>query len=171
VNTSLGGGAGGRNVVGTRDWSWTQDHNPSNPDRWLRRMVDRGHGPFPVGEGKLRDSPAQSGTQRQLDVLAAYVAAGESVRHAAAQLGISPSTATGHVADLRARPGLTKDALSFHGGACNPESRSSIRAHAKASNSTNSTRQYSGASSAAGLRRTATVPVPPHRWISPSRAS
>ena len=56
-------------------------------------------------------------TRRQLDVLAAYAAAGGSVRAAAAQLGIQPSTAKRHLADMRARFGLTTAELIYVGRA------------------------------------------------------
>lgn len=52
-------------------------------------------------------SPSRPATQRQVDVLAAYVAAGGSVSDAAALVGIRPSTAKRHLADLRMRSGLT----------------------------------------------------------------
>ena len=42
-----------------------------------------------------------------MDVLAAFVAAGGSVHDAAQLVGIRPSTAKRHPADLRARSGLT----------------------------------------------------------------
>jgi len=46
-----------------------------------------------------------------MDVLAACVAAGGSVRGAAELVGIRPSTAKRHLADLRARSGLTTEQL------------------------------------------------------------
>jgi len=58
-------------------------------------------------DGYLRGSLSLPATPRQLDVLAAYVAAGGSVPEAAALVGIRPSTAKRHLADLRARSGLT----------------------------------------------------------------
>ena len=58
-----------------------------------------------------------SATPRQLDVLAAYVAAGGSVPDAAALVGIRPSTAKRHLADLRARSGLTTEQLIYSGRA------------------------------------------------------
>ena len=45
-------------------------------------------------------------TPRQLDVLAAYVASGGSIPDAAELLGIRPSTAKRHLADLRAKSGF-----------------------------------------------------------------
>ncbi len=52
---------------------------------------------------RLRGEPPTSRTTRQVDVLAAFVAAGGSVPDAAARVGIRPSTAKRHLADLRAR--------------------------------------------------------------------
>ncbi len=68
-------------------------------------------------DGYLRGSLSQSATPRQLDVLAAYVAAGGSVPDAAARVGIRPSTAKRHLADLRARSGLTTEQLIYAGRA------------------------------------------------------
>ena len=48
-----------------------------------------------------------------MDVLAAYVAAGGSVQDAAALIGIRPSTVKRHLADLRARSGLTTEQLIY----------------------------------------------------------
>jgi predicted ArsR family transcriptional regulator len=48
-----------------------------------------------------------------MDVLAAYVAAGGSVSDAAELVGIRPSTAKRHLADLRARSGLTTEQLIY----------------------------------------------------------
>ncbi len=59
--------------------------------------------------------PSRPATPRQLDVLAAYVAAGGSVRGAAALVGIRPSTAKRHLADLRAKSGLTTEQLIYAG--------------------------------------------------------
>lgn len=52
-----------------------------------------------------------------MDVLAAYVAAGGSVSDAARLVGIRPSTAKRHLADLRARSGLTTEQLIHTGRA------------------------------------------------------
>jgi len=68
-------------------------------------------------DGHLRGSLARPATQRQMDVLAAYVAAGGSVSDAATLLGIQPSTAKRHLADLRARSGLTTEQLINDGRA------------------------------------------------------
>ena len=56
-------------------------------------------------------------TQRQMDVLAAYVAAGGSIQEAAELVGIRPSTVKRHLADLRARSGLTTEQLIYAGRA------------------------------------------------------
>lgn len=56
-------------------------------------------------------------TQRQMDVLAAYVAAGGSVQDAAALVGIRPNTVKRHLDDLRARSGLTTEQLIYAGRA------------------------------------------------------
>lgn len=50
-------------------------------------------------------------------MLAAYVATGGSVADAAANVGIRPSTAKRHVAELRARSGLTTEQLIYRGRA------------------------------------------------------
>src|SRR5678815_5185973 len=56
-------------------------------------------------------------TRRQMDVLAAYVAAGGSVHDAAELVGIRPSTVKRHLADVRARSGLTTEQLIYVGRA------------------------------------------------------
>ena len=66
---------------------------------------------------KLRGSLPQVATHRQLDVLAAFVECGGSIPRAAAKLGIRPSTVKRHLADLRARLGLTTEQLIYAGGA------------------------------------------------------
>ena len=68
-------------------------------------------------KGYLRGARPPSATPRQLEVLAAFVAAGGSVSGAAALLGIRPSTAKRHLADLRARSGLTTEQLIYAGRA------------------------------------------------------
>ncbi len=68
-------------------------------------------------EGHLRGALSPQATQRQMDVLAAYVAAGGSVAHAAEVMGIRPSTVKRHLADLRARSGLTTEQLIYAGRA------------------------------------------------------
>jgi hypothetical protein len=66
---------------------------------------------------RLRGDLPQNATRRQLDVLAAYVEAGGSVSSAAARAGVRPSTAKRHLADLRARTGLTTEQLIYRGRA------------------------------------------------------
>lgn len=68
-------------------------------------------------DGYLRGELSRRVTQRQMDVLAAYVAAGGSVPDAAARVGVRPSTAKRHLADLRARSGLTTEQLIYRGRA------------------------------------------------------
>ena len=50
-------------------------------------------------------------------MLAAFVAAGGSVGGAAQAVGVRPSTAKRHLADLRARSGLTTEQLIYTGRA------------------------------------------------------
>jgi predicted ArsR family transcriptional regulator len=64
--------------------------------------------------GRRTSRPA---TARQLDVLAAYVEAGGSIPDAADLVGIRPSTAKRHLADLRARLGLSTEQLIYVGTA------------------------------------------------------
>jgi predicted ArsR family transcriptional regulator len=52
-----------------------------------------------------------------MEVLAAYVAAGGSVREAAELVGIRAGTVKRHLADLRARSGLTTEQLIYTGRA------------------------------------------------------
>lgn len=52
---------------------------------------------------------------RQVDILAAFVAAGGSVAEAGARFGIRPSTAKRHLAERRARSGLTTEQLIYRG--------------------------------------------------------
>ncbi len=68
-------------------------------------------------DGYLRGPLSRPSTARQVDVLAAFVAAGGSVSDAAARVGIRPSTAERHLADLRARSGLTTEQLIYRGRA------------------------------------------------------
>ena len=70
-----------------------------------------------VRDGYLRGTLPATPTARQVDVLAAYVAAGGSVAEAAARVGVRPSTAKRHLADLRARSGLTTEQLIYRGRA------------------------------------------------------
>jgi hypothetical protein len=64
---------------------------------------------------KLRGSLSGAGTRRQADALAAYVEAGGSVSDAATLMGIRPGTVKRHLADLRARSGLTTEQLIYAG--------------------------------------------------------
>ena len=68
-------------------------------------------------EGYLSGSLSRQATPRQMDVLAAYVAARGSVPDAAELVGIRPSTVKRHLADLRARSGLTAEQLVYVGRA------------------------------------------------------
>jgi DNA-binding NarL/FixJ family response regulator len=68
-------------------------------------------------DGYLRGALSPKATQRQTDVLAAYVAAGGSVPDAAELVGIRPSTVKRHLADLRVRMGLTPEQLIYAGRA------------------------------------------------------
>jgi predicted ArsR family transcriptional regulator len=61
----------------------------------------------------MRGALPRAATPRQMDVLAAYVAAGGSVEGAAKLVGIRPGTAKRHLADLRARSGLTTKQLIY----------------------------------------------------------
>ncbi len=67
--------------------------------------------------GYLRGALSRAATQRQMDVLAAYVSAGGSVQDAAELVGIRPSTVKRHLADLRARSGLSTEQLIYSGRA------------------------------------------------------
>ena len=68
-------------------------------------------------DGHFRGAPPRTRTARQVDVLAAFVAAGGSVSDAAARVGIQPSTVKRHLADLRARSGRTTERLIYRGRA------------------------------------------------------
>lgn len=70
-----------------------------------------------VRHHRLRGELPRQATARQLDVLAAYVEAGGSVPSAAARAGVRPSTAKRHLADLRARTGLSTEQLIYVGRA------------------------------------------------------
>src|SRR5450759_5279993 len=76
-----------------------------------------GDGTKRMRDGYLRGALSSRATQRQMDVLAAYVAAGGSVTDAAELVGIRPSTVKRHLADLRARSGLTTEQLIYAGRA------------------------------------------------------
>jgi DNA-binding MarR family transcriptional regulator len=68
-------------------------------------------------DGYLGGALSRLATRRQMDVLAAFVAAGGSVPAAAELVGIQPSTVKRHLADLRARSGLTTEQLIYRGRA------------------------------------------------------
>ena len=68
-------------------------------------------------DGHVRGAFSPQATQRQMDVLAAFVAAGGSVPDAADLVGIRRSTVKRHLADLRARSGLTTEQLIYTGRA------------------------------------------------------
>lgn len=68
-------------------------------------------------DGYLRGAISQSATRAQVNVLAAFVAVGGSVPDAAELVGIRPSTVKRHLADLRARSGLTTEQLIYAGRA------------------------------------------------------
>ena len=68
-------------------------------------------------DGYLRGALSPKATQRQIEALAAFVAAGGSVSDAAELVGIRPSTVKRHLADLRARSGLTTEQLIYSGRA------------------------------------------------------
>jgi predicted ArsR family transcriptional regulator len=70
-----------------------------------------------VRHGYLRGVLPPQATQRQTEVLAAYVIAGGSVSAAAQLVGIRPSTVKRHLADLRTRSGLTTEQLIYVGRA------------------------------------------------------
>jgi len=67
-------------------------------------------------DGYLRGALMRPATGRQMDALAAFVAAG-SVSGAARLMGIRPSTVKRHLADLRARSALTTEQLIYAGRA------------------------------------------------------
>jgi hypothetical protein len=79
--------------------------------------VDRRGEADGVREANLRGALSSHATQRQIDVLAAHVAAGGSVAEAAGLARIRPSTVKRHLADLRARSGLTTEQLIYTGRA------------------------------------------------------
>ncbi len=66
-----------------------------------------------VREGYLRGALSRPATRRQMDVLAAFVTAGGSVPDAAELVGIRPGTVKRHLADLRARSGLSIEQLIY----------------------------------------------------------
>src|SRR3990172_5344569 len=68
-------------------------------------------------DGYLRGSLTPPAAQRQMAVLAAFVVAGGPVQDAAELVGIRPSIVKRHLADLRARSGLTTEQLIYAGRA------------------------------------------------------
>ena len=68
-------------------------------------------------DGYLRGALPTTATPSQMKALAAYVAAGGSVQEAAELVGSRPSTVKRHLADLRARSGLTTEQLIYAGRA------------------------------------------------------
>jgi len=68
-------------------------------------------------DGYLRGALSRPATQRQVDVLAAYIVAGGSVSNAAEIVGIRPSTVKRHLADPRGRSGLSTEQLIYAGRA------------------------------------------------------
>ena len=68
-------------------------------------------------DGYQRGALPSTATPAQMKALAAYVAEGGSVSGAAQRLGIRPSTVKRHLADLRARSGLTTEQLIYVGRA------------------------------------------------------
>ena len=68
-------------------------------------------------DGYLRGALPSTATPAQMKALAAYVAAGGSVPEAARRVGSRPSTVKRHLADLRARSGLTTEQLIYAGRA------------------------------------------------------
>jgi len=65
----------------------------------------------------LRGALPSTATPAQMKALAAYVAVGGSVPEAAWHLGSRPSTVKRHLADLRARSGLSTEQLIYRGRA------------------------------------------------------
>jgi predicted ArsR family transcriptional regulator len=70
-----------------------------------------------VRDGYLRGASPATATHAQMNALAAYVAAGGSVSEAARRVGSRPNTVKRHLADLRARTGLTTEQLIYAGRA------------------------------------------------------
>ena len=68
-------------------------------------------------DGYLRGAITRRVTRRQMEVLAAFVEAGGSVTVAAELVGIRPGTVKRHLADMRARLGLTTAQLIYTGRA------------------------------------------------------
>ena len=79
--------------------------------------MDRRGQAIGMRDGYLRGSLSRPATQRQMDVLAAFVSAGGSVPKAAKRVAIRPSTVKRQLADLRARFGLSTEQLIYAGRA------------------------------------------------------
>jgi hypothetical protein len=79
--------------------------------------VARGREAAGMRDGYLRGSLSRHTTRRQVDALAAFVAAGGSVHDASELMGVRPSTVKRHLADLRVRSGLTTEQLIYAGRA------------------------------------------------------
>jgi hypothetical protein len=70
-----------------------------------------------VRDRHLRGELSSTVTPAQKRALAAFVAAGGSVAGAAGLVGVRPGTAKRHLADLRARSGLSTEQLIYRGRA------------------------------------------------------
>lgn len=79
--------------------------------------MDRRGQAIGMRDGYLRGALPSTATPAQTRALAAYVAAGGSVPDAARRVGSRPSTVKRHLADLRARSGLTTEQLIYRGRA------------------------------------------------------
>jgi DNA-binding NarL/FixJ family response regulator len=81
-------------------------------DEWIAAV-----GAIGMRDGQLRGALTRPATPRQTEVLAAFVEAGASVLDAAELADIRPSTVKRHLADLRAKSGLTTVELIYSGRA------------------------------------------------------
>jgi hypothetical protein len=79
--------------------------------------VDHRGGQARVRDGYLRGALSRPPTPSQVAALAAFVEAGGSVADAAELVGIRPSTVKRHLADLRAKSGLSTEQLIYAGRA------------------------------------------------------
>ena len=105
-----------KGCTGAPDRCWVRVNSLRDARRGPRRVDRRGRA-FGMRDGRLRGAFSPQATRRQVDVLAAYVAARGSVSGAAKLVGIRPSTVKRHLADLRARSGLTTEQLIYRGRA------------------------------------------------------
>lgn len=78
-------------------------------------MACRGRGAIGVRDEKLRGSFSGRLTPGQGDAIAAFVECGGLIARAAAKLGLRPSTVKRHLADARARFGLSTEQLIYKG--------------------------------------------------------